>query len=198
MYCWNIKKMTWKVNKHLLNVCWLPFFPPGFNFGTWQVQQGGRCLARYKCCCLSSSPSFSLLSYDIKSGSRQNDRLPQEMTPVTEGSAANLQASFCLNSLSPCRQILIFSVTASFPLLCSLCFAPTIQFLQHHTHTHMHTCRTLQSTNQWSPGKQCSNIACLPLYYPHFFEIISNKKFGVPYKILCKFHTENINQEQTS
>ncbi|GAA6084638.1 uncharacterized [Tachysurus ichikawai] len=46
------------------------------------------------------------------SGSRQSDRLPPEMTPVTERSAANLQASFCLNSLSPCCQILIFSVTA--------------------------------------------------------------------------------------
>lgn len=47
------------------------------------------------------------------------------MTPVTEGSAANLQASFCLNSPSPRCQILIFSVTASFPPLCfsfSLCF----------------------------------------------------------------------------
>lgn len=47
------------------------------------------------------------------------------MTPVTEGSAANLQASFCLNSPSPRCQVLIFSVTASFPPLCfsfSLCF----------------------------------------------------------------------------
>lgn len=145
----------------------LPSFHSDFNFVTWQVQQGGRCLVRYKCCCLSSSPSFSLCSDDIKSGSRQKDRLPQEMTPVTEGSAANLQASFCLNSLSPCRQILIFSVTASFPLLCSLCFAHTIQFLQHHTHVHSHS--TLQSTNQWCPRKQCSNTASLHLYYNLFF-----------------------------
>lgn len=54
----------------------------------------------------------------IKSGSRQSVRLPPEMTPVTEGSAANLQASFCLNFLSPHCQILIFSVTASIPPLC--------------------------------------------------------------------------------
>lgn len=80
------------------------------------------------------SSSFLRFLYYIKSGSRQNDRLPQEMTPVTEGSAANLQASFCLNSLSPCRQILIFSVTASFPPLCCsarFCFAHKMQFLQH-------------------------------------------------------------------
>lgn len=61
----------------------------------------------------SAAASPPLSHSHIKSGSRQSDRLPQEMTPVTEGSAANLQASFCLNSLSPCRQILIFSVTAS-------------------------------------------------------------------------------------
>lgn len=63
---------------------------------------------------LPASPR-SPCSYYIKSGSRQSDRLPPEMTPVTEGSAANLQASFCLNSLSPHCQILIFSVTASVP-----------------------------------------------------------------------------------
>lgn len=95
-----------------------------FNLGCWQVEQARPWLLRCKCCCLSSSLSFSPSSYYIKSGSRQSDRLPQEMTPVTEGSAANLQASFCLNSLSPCRQILIFSVTASFPPLCfSTCSA---------------------------------------------------------------------------
>lgn len=99
----------------------------GFNLGFRQVQQCVDRAVRSKCCCLSSL-------YYIKSGSRQNDRLPQEMTPVTEGSAANLQASFCLNSLSPCRQILIFSVTASFPPLCCsprFCFAHKMQFLQH-------------------------------------------------------------------
>lgn len=57
-------------------------------------------------------------AYYVWSGSRQSDRLPPEMTPVTERSAANLQASFCLNSPSPCCQILIFSVTASIPPLC--------------------------------------------------------------------------------
>lgn len=61
-------------------------------------------------------PSRSV--YYVWSGSRQSDRLPPEMTPVTERSAANLQASFCLNSPSPCCQILIFSVTASIPPLC--------------------------------------------------------------------------------
>lgn len=63
-------------------------------------------------------------SYYIKSGSRQSDRLPPEMTPVTEGCAANLQASFCLNSLSPHCQILIFSVTASVPPLRPFSIAP--------------------------------------------------------------------------
>ncbi len=114
-----------------INICSsfvLPALPlpltAGFNLSYWQVEQARPCLVRCKWCSLSSSPSISLSlslsSYYIKSGSRQSDRLPQEMTPVTEGSAANLQASFCLNSLSPCRQILIFSVTASFtPLCCS-------------------------------------------------------------------------------
>lgn len=66
---------------------------------------------------LPPSPCSPSLHY-IKSGSRQSVRLPPEMTPVTEGSAANLQASFCLNFLSPHCQILIFSVTASIPPLC--------------------------------------------------------------------------------
>lgn len=103
-----------------INIC-LPLFRPAlpllltvrFNLGYWQVLQARPRLVRHMYCCLSS-----LCSYYIKSGSRQSDRLSQEMTPVTEGSAANLQASFCLNSLSPCRQILIFSVTASFAPLC--------------------------------------------------------------------------------
>lgn len=58
-------------------------------------------------------PSGRSPSAHMRSGSRQSDRLPPEMTPVTEGSAANLQASFCLNSSSPCRQSLVSSVTAS-------------------------------------------------------------------------------------
>lgn len=59
-------------------------------------------------------PSHSV--YYVWSGSRLSDRLPLEMTPVTERSTANLQASFCLNSQSPCCQILIFSSSQSLPV----------------------------------------------------------------------------------
>lgn len=96
----------------------------GFNLGYWQVEKARPCLVRCKWCCLSSS--LSLSHSHIKSGSRQSDRLPQEMTPVTEGSTANLQASFCLNSLSPCRQLLSHCQLHSPLLLCSLCFAQSL------------------------------------------------------------------------
>lgn len=107
-----------EANKHLF-VCRPVLLPPlsaDFNLGYWQVERrrwwwrrAGPWLDEVR----AALPPLLCRSH-IKSGSRQSDRLPQEMTPVTEGSAANLQASFCLNSLSPCRQILIFSVTASF------------------------------------------------------------------------------------
>ena len=142
----------------------------GFNLGCWQVEQARPCLVKCKWSCLSSSP-LSLSPHIIKSGSRQSDRLPQEMTPVTEGSAANLQASFCLNSLSPCRQILIFSVTASFP---PLCFS---------AHSALHSLSTVYSNSTISTHNTQTRVKCFCLqtfiYYQSFTCLFSVCYFGL-------------------